>query len=35
MENLIIGTRNSPLALWQTHWVKHLLEERGYRVVLK
>ncbi|MCA9425240.1 MAG: hydroxymethylbilane synthase [Candidatus Omnitrophica bacterium] len=35
MENLIIGTRNSPLALWQTHWVKQLLEERGYRVVLK
>jgi hydroxymethylbilane synthase len=35
MQTLIIGTRSSPLALWQTHWVKQMLEERGHRVVLK
>lgn len=37
MSNLIIGTRGSPLALWQANWVKARLEERhpGLDVYLK
>lgn len=29
--NLRIGTRASPLALWQTHRIQHLLERAGHR----
>ncbi|MCA9723061.1 MAG: hydroxymethylbilane synthase, partial [Gemmatimonadetes bacterium] len=29
--SLRIGTRASPLALWQTHRIQHLLERAGHR----
>jgi len=31
---LVIATRESPLALWQAHHVRDLLEQRGHRVTL-
>lgn len=34
MEKLTIATRSSPLALWQTHWVKQRLEEIGFEIEL-
>lgn len=35
MQKLTIATRSSPLALWQTHWVKQRLEEIGFEIELK
>ncbi len=35
MQTLTIGTRSSPLAMWQTNWVKTQLEGRGHRVLLR
>jgi hydroxymethylbilane synthase len=32
---IIIGTRGSELALWQAHYTKNLLEEKGFKTELK
>ena len=29
MQKVKIGTRNSALALWQAHYIGHLLEQEG------
>lgn len=35
MASLVIGTRSSPLAVWQADWVRDLLETRGIDVRLQ
>lgn len=35
MKSLTIGTRSSPLAMWQTRWVKRLLTDRGWTVHIR
>src|SRR5262252_1876549 len=35
MARLRIGSRGSQLALWQAHYIRHLLRERGHEVELE
>lgn len=35
MSNVVIGTRGSPLALWQANWVKSRIEEQNGGVTVK